>query len=827
MTVMPFGLVNSQATFQRLMDNTLKGLDRVESYIDDCIIFSTSFEEHLTDLRDVFERLEQANIRVKYRKCQFGFDEVEFLGHLVSERGRRPTPTAAQKLAKFPTPKSVGELQRFLGSINFYRSYIPNLAGIAKPLYDLMKKGRSWEWTEQRDDAFQQLRSRLAEEPVLLAFPNWSREFVVETDASSNAVAGVLSQRDPLSGDLRPIDYFSSSLTSSQRNYSAGQLEAWGLIAACRKWRTYLRGSDKVELLTDHNPLRWLRSQKDPRHTFARWIMELEEYDYVISYRPGRENALPDYLSRVPGQRIDLDIQDENSFEDKVFNVRNRSRQSDIIKLQKRDPVTRGAIECIGAGEDITSGQLKRVASHLNLRDGVLYFDQRLVVPKALQHAVVEEVHRAGHFGQARTSQMIRRTYFWIGMTRDIKEYCRDCLTCHRGKPSNTPKEPVGTFNTSGIGPGDLIAMDVATLPWSDDTYRYFLCMVDVFTRYIEAVPLKDQKAESLVREFENGWIYRGHGVPKGVLSDQAHNIDGGEVREMCRKFGIEKRHTSPYHPQADGLAERSIGIVKQVARCLTLDRNLSKGSWPSLLPEITFYCNNIENSSTKFSAQLLMTGRQPISPVDAMLATYGKGKTESYEQHLHSLTILKNELHDIARSNDETSKDKRQERTCVYRKQTQICPGDYVLERNEMRTDSLDLRYKGPFQVIDCRGHNIKINRQRGSKWVHKDRCKLYKRGGGEVVSIPIQEKSAPEYIQNDALPELDITLESESEEQPAAEENPRNDPANGGQPEEPPNESTGNIAPSVTTNSQIPNQQRRYPLRIRKAKEYRDYLT
>ena len=300
----------------------------------------------------------------------------------MSERGRRPTPTAAQKLAKFPTPKSVGELQRFLGSINLYCSYIPNLARIAKPLYDLMKKGRSWEWTEQRNDAFRQLRSRLAEEPVLLAFPNWSREFVVETNASSNAGAGVLSQRDPLSGDLSPIDYFSSSLTSSQRNYSGRQLEAWGLIAACRKWRTYLRGSDRVELLTDHNPLRRLRGQKDPRHTFSRWIMDLEEYDYVISYRPGRENVLPDYISRVPGQRIDLDIQNENSFEDNVFNVRNRGRQSDIIRLQKRDPVTRGAIECIGAGEDVTSGQLKKVASHLNLRNGVLYFDQRLVVPK-------------------------------------------------------------------------------------------------------------------------------------------------------------------------------------------------------------------------------------------------------------------------------------------------------------------------------------------------------------------------------------------------------------------------------------------------------------
>ena len=145
--------------------------------------------------------------------------------------------------------------------------------------------------------------------------------------------------------------------------------------------------------------------------------------------------------------------------------------------------------------------------------------------------------------------------------------------------------------------------MDIATLPWSGENYRYFLCIVDVFTRYVEAVSLKDQKAVAIVRGFEDGWIYRGHGVPKGILSDQAHNVDGVQVREFCEKFGMEKRHTSPYHPQADGLAERRIGIIKQIAQCLTLDRKLEKDAWPSILTEATFYCNNTENSSTKFSA--------------------------------------------------------------------------------------------------------------------------------------------------------------------------------------------------------------------------------
>ena len=265
---MPFGLVNSQATFQQMIDCTLKGLKHTESYIDDCIIYSQTFEQHLVDLQEVLERMKQANIHIRYRKCQLGYDKVEFLGHSISEEGRRPLTSAAEK-SNFPRPTSVKELQRFLGSLNSYRPYIPNLAELAVPLYRLTEKGAIWEWSVDIEGTFRKLRDKLVKEPVTLAFPNWERNFTVETDASVRGIAGVLSQKDKRTGQLRPIDYFSSSLSPAQRNYSAGQLEAWALVAACRKWNVYLRGSEKVELITDHNPLRWLRKQRDPRHTFA------------------------------------------------------------------------------------------------------------------------------------------------------------------------------------------------------------------------------------------------------------------------------------------------------------------------------------------------------------------------------------------------------------------------------------------------------------------------------------------------------------------------------------------------------------------------------
>ena len=454
---MPFGLVNSQATFQRLMDTTLLGLKNTESYIDDCITFSKNFSHHLLELRSVFQRLREAKIYFKKAKCHFAQLEVEFLGHRISQKGRYPLTQTTQKIAKFPNPRSAKELQRFLGSLNYYRSYIPRLAQIANPLYQLTKKGEPWKWTQKCEEAFSKLRLSLIEEPITLAFPDWKKEFIVETDASSTGVAGVLSQRVCGTERLHPIDFFSSSLSPSQRNYSAGQLEAWAIVAAVRKWNMYLRAGSKVELVTDHNPLRWMRQQKDPKHTYARWLLELEEIPYVISYRPGNQNLFPDYLSRVPDLEFDSPINEERVFEDKICKIHlAREEEQTVRGKQKEDDTIKETVKQILYRGKVVRGQFQRVSEHLNIREGTLYFDDRIVVPKECRRQVWDNVHAAGHFGQEKTGKVLKRTYFLIKMTRDTKICCRECLTCHRAKASNTPDVPLenfrkGNYRTRGI----------------------------------------------------------------------------------------------------------------------------------------------------------------------------------------------------------------------------------------------------------------------------------------------------------------------------------------------------------------------------------------
>ena len=266
------------------------------------------------------------------------------------------------------------------------------------------------------------------EHPICLAFPDWEREIYIEADASSEGVAAVMSQKDRESGILRPINFFSSALSNAQKNYSAGQLEAWALVAATRKWDLYPKSVPEVILLTDHNPLQWLRRQRDPRQPFARWLLELEEIPYQIKYRPGTQKQLPDYLSRKTRLEVYEGVNCEDPFENKIYHVEGPGDRIRKIRAEQgKDYVVREAIRQIGEQGQVWRGQFRKVATFLSVKEVTLYFDTRIVVPKTLQFDTVQRVHSEVHFGQARTLQLVRRSYFWIGLTQDVKTQCRTC----------------------------------------------------------------------------------------------------------------------------------------------------------------------------------------------------------------------------------------------------------------------------------------------------------------------------------------------------------------------------------------------------------------
>ena len=304
--VMPFGMANAPATFQRLMELVLTGLNwrTCLVYMDDVLVFGNSFDECLGNLSGVLAALRQANLKAKPSKCKFFASDLTWLGHEISTAGVRPDPGKVDAVAHWPTPENLTEVRSFLGTASYYRRWIKGFATIAAPLHDLMRKDTKWNWTPQCQASFEQLRDALCSAPVL-AHPTEDGQFILDTDASNTGLGGALSQIQD--GDERAVAFASKSLSRSQRNYCATNRELLGVVTMVQYFRHYLLGRPFL-IRTDHSSLRWLTNFKKPEGLLARWIAVLGNYDYTIEHRPGEKHGNADGLSRRPRRRCGQDF---------------------------------------------------------------------------------------------------------------------------------------------------------------------------------------------------------------------------------------------------------------------------------------------------------------------------------------------------------------------------------------------------------------------------------------------------------------------------------------------------------------------------------------
>ena len=305
---MPFGLKNAPATFQRLMDRVLSGLQGIELfvYMDDIVIYAKSLEEHTQKLKNLLKRLESANLTLQTEKCSFLRKEVTYLGHVISRDGVKPDSKKVEAVRKFPRPKSAKNIKQFLGLAGYYRRFIPNFSTVAKPLSYLLKKGVRFAWTEVQQNAFDKLKNILCNYPIL-QYPNFSKPFIVSCDASNYGLGGVLSQG--IIGKDLPVAYASRTLSETEINYSTIEKELLAILFCVTTFRPYLYGR-KFTLVTDHRPLVWLHNIKDPGSKLLRWRLRLAEYDYDVIYKKGTINTNADALSRNPFMEIEPDFYD-------------------------------------------------------------------------------------------------------------------------------------------------------------------------------------------------------------------------------------------------------------------------------------------------------------------------------------------------------------------------------------------------------------------------------------------------------------------------------------------------------------------------------------
>ncbi len=299
--VMPFGLSNSPAVFQALVNDVLRDMvdQFIYVYLDDILIFSSSLQEHVQHVRRVLQRLLENGLFVKADKCAFHAQSVPFLGFIVSPEGVRMDPDRVKAVVNWPTPDSRKALLRFLGFANFYRRFIRNFSQLAAPLTALTSTKMTFRWSNAAEAAFTKLRGRFVSAPILWA-PDPTRQFVVEVDASEVGVGAVLSQRATSDDKVHPCAFFSHRLSPAERNYDIGNRELLAVKLALEEWRHWLEGSGVPFVVwTDHKNLEYIQSAKRLNSRQARWALFFGRFDFSISYRPGSKNIKPDALSRI------------------------------------------------------------------------------------------------------------------------------------------------------------------------------------------------------------------------------------------------------------------------------------------------------------------------------------------------------------------------------------------------------------------------------------------------------------------------------------------------------------------------------------------------
>ncbi|CAB5107645.1 unnamed protein product [Rhizophagus irregularis] len=318
--VMPFGLKNAPGTFQRLMDEILKEYigEFVIVYLDDIMIYSKNFEEHVEHIDKVLNKLRENNLIVELKKCKFGERNIEFLGHIVGRDGLKPDVKKVEKIKEIKIPETVTQVRSFLGLCSYYRRFIKNFAKIAKPLYHLVKKDVPFEWTERQQEAFEELKIRLMEKPVL-DYPNFEKEFILITDVSGEGLGAVLSQKNEENKEF-VIAYASRSLIGAEKNYAITELECLAIFWGIKHFHKFL-AERKFIVITDHSALKGLMNAKVPTGRRVRWVMELQQYDFKVIHRSGKENKNADALSRL-------------KFEEKVIKRDVESSDQEIMKME-------------------------------------------------------------------------------------------------------------------------------------------------------------------------------------------------------------------------------------------------------------------------------------------------------------------------------------------------------------------------------------------------------------------------------------------------------------------------------------------------------------
>ncbi len=672
--VMPFGLCNAPATFQRLMDRVLAGMqwEICLVYLDDIIVLGKDVKEMLQRLAKVFERLRQANLKLKPAKCCLFHRRVVYLGHIVSEHGIATDPEKVRKIREWPQPTGVIEVRQFVGLASYYRRFVKDFASVAKPLHNLLRKHARFHWNPESQQAFDKLKEMLTTAPIL-GYPMDSGDLILDTDASNFGIGAVLSQLQQ--GEERVLAYGSRSLTPTEQNYCTTRRELLAVVEFTRHFRQYLLGRS-FTVRTDHSSLQWLIRMREPEGQLARWLEKLGEYDFKVVHRPGRCHENADVLSRRPCRstcpcnlknpilsspqlchqavQCDFDGKPVNNVPTAVTTescqvgvVQHAVTAStssfsgwtteelcaaqavdpDIAPIQRwmNESMERPSWEDVSPYGPATKAYWSQW-QRLYLKDGTLVrryylnetpeFYPQIILPRVFREDVMYQMHEGpvgGHFGVERTLFRLQNRYYWYKMREDVSLWCSTCTSCAaKARPLKKPQAPMGTVRVGA--PMERIAVDLMGPMNETERYnRYILVVQDYFTKWVEAYPLSNDQAVTVAQVIVTEWVCR-YGAPLTLHSDQGTNFESEVFQTMCELLDIDKTRTTPFRPQSDGQVERFNATLQKI---LATTSERCHWEWDLMVPYAVMAYRATKHSSTGFTPNMMLFGREITEPID------------------------------------------------------------------------------------------------------------------------------------------------------------------------------------------------------------------
>uniref|UniRef100_H3ABA9 ribonuclease H n=1 Tax=Latimeria chalumnae TaxID=7897 RepID=H3ABA9_LATCH len=571
----PFGLSSAPTKFQRSMEECLSGLqdDICQPYLDDNLVHSSNFEEHMKHVQTVLQRYQQHGVKLTARKCELFKRKVRFLGRTVSEEGYTmdPAEIAPVQALKEKRPATIGELRKVLGFLSYYQPYIRDFSRVARPLYDLLpapaEAGIPITWTSNHQRIMEQLIDCLSNPPIL-GYPDFTQPFVLHCDASQEGLGAVLYQRQ--GGRMVVIAYGSRTLTPPEKNYymHSGKLEFLALKwAFCDRFCDYLYYAPSFVVYTDNNPLTYILTTAKLNATGHHWVSQLADFNFMIKYRPGKSNADADGLSRMP---LHMDSYMRQCTED--------------IHQMKHEPLQ----------------------------------EARLVNKNALD--LIQDANHASTFRPIPREDIQRAQ-----MQHDVEHYVtRVCECLKKRKPNKATRAPLSTIKMTY--PFEMVSIDFLHL----QGYEYILVVMDHYTRFAQTYTTTNKSAKTVADKIFNDFALK-FGFPSKIHHDMGKEFENQLLAKLKEHSGVLGSHTTLYHPQGNGQVERFNRTLLAMLR--TLDKETE--DWKSSLAKVVRAYKCTRSKATGFSPFYLLFGQSPRLPIDLLFDLKVDGRRETHQDYV------------------------------------------------------------------------------------------------------------------------------------------------------------------------------------------------